>query len=146
MQFAWAKMERTIAGILKCALHFLRQLRRKSNRLQAVADHGGTAIDRLKSETCKAMVKLLQNWCPLVLYCGFLVRQCNWFWGQTGTAIDAQNVLRLVFLLLIELGRTAPDPVVYVRTIGVALLHWQTFNNGVPGLCYDEEFGEVMVS
>ena len=38
-------MERTIAGILKCAPHFLRRLRRKSNRLQAVADHSATAID-----------------------------------------------------------------------------------------------------
>ena len=61
-------MERTIAGILKCAPHFLRQLRRKANRLQVVADLGGTAIDRLKSEVCKAMVNLLRNWCPLVLY------------------------------------------------------------------------------
>ena len=86
-------MERTIAGILKCAAHFLRQLRRKANRLQAVADHGGTAIDGLKSEVCKAMVNLLQNWCPLVLYCGFLVRQCNWSGRQPATAIDAQNVL-----------------------------------------------------
>ena len=55
-------MERTIAGILKCAPHFLRQLRRKSNRLQAVA------MDRLKIVVCKAMVNPLQNWCPLVLY------------------------------------------------------------------------------
>ena len=51
--------ERTIAGILKGAPHLLRQLRRNS----------GTAIDRLKSEVCKAMVNLLQNWCPLVLHC-----------------------------------------------------------------------------
>ena len=54
-------MERTIAGILKGAPHFLRQLQRNSNRLQAVADHDGTAIDRLKSEVCKAMVTLVQN-------------------------------------------------------------------------------------
>ena len=66
-------MERTIAGMLQCVPHFLRQLRQKSNRLQAVADHGGTAMDRLKSVVCKAMVNLLQNLCPLVLYCGFLV-------------------------------------------------------------------------
>ena len=51
-----------------------------------------------------------------------------------------------MFVLLIELGRAAADPVVYVRTIGVALLHWQTFNSGLPGLCYGEEFGEVMLS
>ena len=92
-------VKRTIASILKCAPSFLRQLRRKGNRLQAVADHGGTAIDRLKSEVYKAMVKLLQNWYPLVLYSGFLVRQCNWSGRQPGTAIDAQNVLRLVFVL-----------------------------------------------
>ena len=139
-------MERTIAGILKGVPHFLRQLRRKSNRPQAVADHGGTAIDRLKSEVCKAMVNLPQNWCPLVLYCGFLVRQCNWSGRQPGTAITAQNVLLMVFVLLIEVGWAAADPVVYVRTIGVALLHWQTFNSGLPGLCYGEEFGEVMLS
>ena len=54
-------MERTIAGILKCAPHFLRQLRRKSNKLQTVADHSGTAIDPLKSEVCRGMVNLLQN-------------------------------------------------------------------------------------
>ena len=139
-------MERTIAGILKCAPHFLRQLRRKANRLQSGADHGGTAIDRLKSEVCKAMLNLLQNWCPLVLYCGFLVRQCNRSGRHPGTAIDAQNVLRPVFVLLIELGRAAAEPVVYVRTIGVALLHWQTFNSGLQGLCYGEAFGEVMLS
>ena len=139
-------MERTITGILKCAPHFLRQLQRKANRLQAVADHGRTAMDGLKSEVCKAMVNLLQNWCPLVLYCGFLVRQCNWSGRQPGTAIDTQNVLRLVFVLLIELGRAAADPVVYVRTIGVALMHWQTFNSSMPGLCNGEEFGEVMLS
>ena len=82
-------MERTIPGILKCAPHILQQLRRKSNRLQAVADHVGTAMDRLNSVVCKAMVKLLQNWCPLVLHCVFLVR-------HPGSAIDAQNIVQLV--------------------------------------------------
>ena len=62
-------MQRTIAGILKCLPHFLRQLCRKSNRFQIVADHSETAMDRLKSVVSKAMVNLLQNWCPLVLYC-----------------------------------------------------------------------------
>ena len=139
-------MERTIAGILKCAPHFLRKLRRKSNRLQAVADHGGMVMDRLKSVVCKAMVNLLQNWCPLVLYCGLLVSQCNWSGRYPGSTIDAQNVLRLVFVLLTELGRAAADPLVDVRTIRVPLLHWQAFNSGLPGLSYGEEFGEVMLS
>ena len=85
-------------------------------------------MDRLKSVVCKAMVNLLQNWCPLILYCEFFVRQCNWSGRHPGSAIDAQNVLRLVFVLLTELGRAAADPPVYVRTIGVALLQWQGFN------------------
>ena len=139
-------MESTIAGILKCAPHFLRQLQPKSNRLQAVADHRATAMDPLKSVVCKAMVNLLQTWCPLVLYCGFLVRQCNWSGRHPASAIDAQNVLRLVFVLLTELGRAAADPLVYVRTIGFALLHWQAFNSSLLGLCYGEEFGKVMLS
>ena len=69
--------ERTIAGIPRCAPHFLRQLRRKWNRLQVVADHGGTSMDRLKTVVCSAMVNLHQNWCPLVLYRWLLVRQCK---------------------------------------------------------------------
>ena len=98
-------MERTIAGILKCAPHFLRQLWRKLNRLQAVADHGRTVMGQLKSVVCKAMVNILRNRCPLVLYCGFLVRQCNWSGRHPGSAIDAQNVLRLLFVLLTRLAR-----------------------------------------
>ena len=139
-------MERTIARILKCAPHFLRQLRQKSNRLQVVADRGGTAMDGLKSVVCKAMLNLLQNWCPLVLYCGFLVRQCNWSRRHAGSAIEAHHILRLVFVLLTELGRAAADPLVYVRTIGVAIMHWQAFNSAPPGLCYGKEFGEDMLS
>ena len=86
-------MERTIAGILKGAPHFLRQLRRKASKLQAVANHGGTAMDRLKSEVCKAMVSLLQNWCLLVLHCVFLVSQCNWSGRHPGSASAAKNIL-----------------------------------------------------
>ena len=51
-----------------------------------------------------------------------------------------------MLVLLTELGRAATDPLLYVTTIGVALLHWQAFNSGLPGLCYGEEFGEVMLS
>ena len=92
------------------------------------------------------MVNLLQNLCLLVLYCQYRLRQCNWSGRQDGTAINAQNVSRFMFVLFIELERAAADPVVYVRTIGVALMHWQTFNSGLPGLCYGEELGEVMLS
>ena len=139
-------MDRTILRTLKCRPHFLRQLRRKSNRLQGVADHSGTAMDQLKSVVCKSMVNLHQKWCPLVPYCGFLVRQSNWSRRHPGSAIDAHHVLRPVFVLLTELGRAAANPLVYLRTIGVALMRWQGFNSALPGLCYGEEFGEVMLS
>ena len=44
-----------------------------------------------------------------------------------------QNIVRLVLVLLTDLGRAAADPLVHVRTIGGALLHWQVFNSGLPG-------------
>ena len=103
-------------------------------------------MDRLKSEVCQAMVNLLQNCFLLVLYCGFLVKECNWSGRHPGSAIDTQNVLRLAFVLLTELGRAVADPVVHVRTIGVALLHSQALNSVLPGFCHGEEFGEVMPS
>ena len=49
-------------------------------------------------------------------------------------------------MLLTELGRAAADPLVFVRSIGVALLHWQGFNSTLKGLRYGEESGEVMLS
>ena len=92
------------------------------------------------------MVNLLQNWCPLVLYCLFLVRQCNWSGRHPGSLTDAYHVLRLVFVLSTDLGRPAADPCVYPRTIRVTLSHWQAFNSNLPRLCYGEEFCEVMLS
>ena len=55
-------------------------------------------------------------------------------------------MLRLVFLLLTEHHRASSDPLAYVRTTGVALLPWQPSNSALPGLCYGEEFGKVMLS
>ena len=49
-------------------------------------------------------------------------------------------------MLLTEVGRAAAHRVVYVRTIGITLLHWQAFNSGLPGMCYGDGFGEVMLS
>ena len=72
--------------------------------------------------------------------------QCNLSGRLPGSATDAHHVLRLVFVLLIGLDRVAANPLLYVRTIGVALMHWQAFNSALPGLCYGEEFGEVMLS
>ena len=66
-------------------------------------------------------------------------------WAAPRNRPQHPKCLRLVFVLLIELGRAAADPVVYVRTIGVALLHWQTFHSSLPGLCYGAEFGDVML-
>ena len=102
-------------------------------------------MDRLKSVVCKAEVNLQQNWSPLVLYCGFLVRQCNWSGQHPGSSIDTDYVLRLVFMLLKDLGRATADPLLYVRTIGVALMHWQAFNSALPRSCYGEVFGEFML-
>ena len=51
-----------------------------------------------------------------------------------------------MFLLLTELDGAAADPLVYMRTIGVALMYWQAFNSALPGLCYGEAFGEDMLS
>ena len=33
-----------------------------------------------------------------------------------------------------------------MRTLGVAIMHWQAFNSALPGLCYGKEFGKDMVS
>ena len=139
-------IDRIIAGIPECVPICVGQLQWKSNRLQAVAGHGGTLIERLKSVVRKATVKLLPKWCPRVLYFGFLLRHCNWSGRHPGSTIDNHHVLRLLFMLSTEICRAAADPLVYVRTIGVALKHLQVFNSALPKLCYGEKFGGVMFS
>ena len=51
-----------------------------------------------------------------------------------------------MFVILTEICGAAADPFLYVRTIGVALMHWQAFNSALPKLCCGEAFGEVMLN
>ena len=43
---------------------------------------------------------LLSEWCPLLLYLGQLVWECNWAGEKNGTGSRAQEVLQLSLCLL----------------------------------------------
>ena len=47
-----------------------------------------------------AVLYLLSEWCPLLLYLGHLVRECNWAGENNGTGSRAQEVLQLSLCLL----------------------------------------------
>ena len=65
-----------------------------------------------------AVFHLLSEWCPLLLYLGHLVWECNWAGENNVTGLRAKEVLQLSLCLLRRLGRGPCDTVLkYERTI-----------------------------
>ena len=83
-----------------------------------------------------AVLHLLSEWCPLLLYSGHVVRECNWSGENNGTGSRAQEVMQLSLCLLRK----------YKRTIMCTLLYNSKWHQDLPGQAHSEEFGEGMLS
>ena len=94
-----------------------------------------------------AVLHLLSEWCPLVLYLGHVVRECNWSGENNGTGSRAHKVLQLSLCLLRRLRRRPCDTVLkYERTIMCTLLYNSKWHQNLPGQALSEEYGEGMFS
>ena len=81
-----------------------------------------------------AVLYLLSEWCPLLLYFGQLVRECNWPGENNGTGLRAQEVLQLSLRLLRRLQRGPCDTVLkYECTIMCKLLYSSKWHQDLPG-------------
>ena len=76
---------------------------------------------RLRYAVCKAMQVLLTQYCPMLLYLGHLVRQCNWAGETANTDVFASEGLQIVMCLLdrLNMGDTLLK---YERTVATARL------------------------
>ena len=93
------------------------------------------------------VLRLLSEWCPLLLYLGHLVQECNWAGKNSGTGSRAQEVLQLSLCLLRRLRRGPYDSVLkYERTIMCTLLYNSKLHQDLPGKAHSEEIGEGMLS
>ena len=76
---------------------------------------------RLRYAVCKSMQVLLTQYCPMLLYLGHLVGQCNWAGEAANTGVFASEGLQIVMCLLdrLNMGDTLLK---YERTVATALL------------------------
>ena len=138
-------MEKTIAALMPATPRILRPYRRKAQAATAISGRDTAHANR--EAVANAVLHLLSEWCPLLLYLGHLVRECNWSEENNGTGSRAQEVLQLSLCLLRRLRRGPCDTVLkYKRTVMCTLLYNSKWHQDLPGQAHSEEFGEGMLS
>ena len=138
-------MEKTIAALMLATAMILRPYRRKAQVETAIS--GPDTAHANRAAVANAVFHLLSKWCPLLLYLGHLVRECNWAGENNGTGSRAQEVLQLSLCLLRRLHRGPCDTVLkYERTIMCTLLYNSKWHQDLRGRAHCEEFGEEMMS
>ena len=100
---------------------------------------------RLRYAVCKAMQVLLTQYCPMLLYLGHLVRQCNWAGETANTGVFASEGLQIVMCLLdrFNMGDTLLK---YKRTVATALFCHTAWHTAMLGQAFAEEFCESLLS
>ena len=116
-------MEKTIAALMLATPRILRPYRRKAQAATAI--NGRETMRASRAAVASAVFHLLSEWCPLLLYLGHIVRECNWAGGGgNSTGSRAQEVLQLSLCPLWRLRKGPYDTVLkYKRTIMWTLLY-----------------------
>ena len=95
-------MEITVGALLLGMGPHIRSLNRKCHSLGLARPVNRRG--RLRYAVCKAMQVLLSQYCPMLLYLGHLVRQCNWAAEMANTGVFASEGLQIVLCLLHRLN------------------------------------------
>ena len=91
-------MEKRIAALMLATPRILRPYRRKIQAATAITGRETTLANR--AAVANAVLHLLSEWCPLLLYLGHVVRECVWSGENNSTGPRAQEVLQLSLCLL----------------------------------------------
>ena len=133
-------MEKCIAALMLATPRIPRPYLGKAQAATAIS--GRDTAHPNRAAVANAVLHLLSEWCPLLLYLGHLVRECNWSGENNGTGSRAQEVLQLSLCLLRRLRRGPCDTVLkYERTIMCTLLYKSKWHQDLPGQVHSEEFG-----
>ena len=136
-------MEITVGALLLGMGPHVRCLKRKCHSLGLARP--ANRLSRLRYAVCKAMQVLLTQYCPMLLYLGHLVRQCNWAGETANTGVFASEGLHIVMFLLdrLNMGGTLLK---YERTVATALLCHTAWHSAMPGQSFAEELCESLLS
>ena len=136
-------MEITVGALLLGMGPHIRRLNRKCHSLGLARPVNRRG--RLRYAVCKAIQVLLTQYCPMLLYLGNLVRQCNWAGETANTGVFASEGLQIVMCLLnrLNMGDTLLK---YECTVAPALLGHTAWHTAMPGQAFAEEFCESPLS
>ena len=138
-------MQKTIAALMLATPRTLRLYHRTAQAATAISGRDTATANR--AAVANAVLCLLSEWCPFLLYLVHLVRECNWAGENNGTGSRAQEVLQLSLCLLQRLGRGPCDTVLKSeRTIMCTLLYSSKWHQDLPSQAHSEESGEGMLS
>ena len=138
-------IEKPVAALMLATPRVLRQYRRTAQAASAIS--GRHTAHASRAAVANTVLCLLLEWCPLLLYLGHLVRECNWAGENYGTGSRAQEGLQLSLCLLRRLRRRPCETVLkYKHTIMCTLLYSSKWHEELPGQAHSEEFGERMLS
>ena len=136
-------MQITVGALLLGMGPHIRRLNKKCHSLGMARP--AKRRSRLRYAVCKAMHVLLTEYCPMLLYLGHLVRQCNWSGETAKTGVFASEGLHIVMCLLDHLNMV--DTLLkYERTVATGLLCHTAWHSAMPGQAFAEEFCESLLS
>ena len=91
-------------------------------------------------------VALIDEWAPLCLVLGVMVRDCNWGNRTTGSGERAREVVLTALLALLYLTEGAEHRAQYVRQMCIVLVTWSRWHDYASGFLYTEEANEASLS
>ena len=107
-------MKKTIAVLMLATPRILRPYQRRAHAATAISCRDTAHAN--SAAVANTVFSVLSEWCPLLLYLGHKVRECNWAGNNNGIGSRAEVVLQLLLCLC--------DTVVkFERTIMCTLLY-----------------------
>ena len=91
-------------------------------------------------------VALIDEWAPLCLVLGVMVRNCNWGNRTMGSGERAREVVLTALLALLYLTEGAEHRAQYVRQMCIVLVTWSRWHDYVPGCLYTKKANEGSLS
>ena len=135
-------MEITVGALLLGMGPHIRRLNRKCHSLGLAGPVNRRGL--LRYAVCKAIQVLLTQYCPMLLYLGHLVRQCNRAGETANMGVFATEGLQIDICMLDRLimGDTLLK---YERTVATALLCHTAWHTAMPGQAFAEDFCESLL-
>ena len=93
-------MEKSIAALMLATPRILRPYRHKAQAATAISGRDTAHANR--AAVANAVLHLLSEWCPLLLYLGHVVRECNWSGGKQRYRVTSSGGVAVEFVSVEE--------------------------------------------